>query len=195
MRYQETTKKLATMRNQITELRAEMRKIQQEVEPEEVADHVFRTADGEVALSKLFGAKRQLFIIHNMGAGCAYCTMWADGYNGLYEHIADRAAFVVASPDKPEQQLKFATSRSWRFPMVSDTGSVFARSMGYTSAEGKPTPGISAFQKDGKRILRVSDTIEGPYDDFCAAWHMFDMLPDGAARWQPKLKYQREKAA
>ena len=39
-----------------------------------------------------------------MGRGCSYCTLWADGFNGLRHHFEDRAAFVVVSPDTPEQQ-------------------------------------------------------------------------------------------
>src|SRR5213595_1729644 len=35
-------------------------------------------------LSELFGKHEDLILIHNMGAGCMYCTMWADGLNGLF---------------------------------------------------------------------------------------------------------------
>ena len=57
--------------------------------------------------------------------------MWADGFNGVYEHLASRAAFVVASPNPVETQKQFAASRGWRFPMVSYEGSPFAEDMGY----------------------------------------------------------------
>ena len=77
-----------------------------------------------------------LFVIHNMGRSCPNCTLWADGFNGIYPHIADRAAFVVASPDPPDVQQSFAASRGWRFPMVSHQGSSFAADMGYRSAIG-----------------------------------------------------------
>jgi predicted dithiol-disulfide oxidoreductase (DUF899 family) len=188
MKYANAKQRLNDLRSQITAIRAEMRKTQQSIEPEEVADHVFQTPGGETRLSQLFGEKTHLFVVHNMGTACAYCTMWADGYNGIYNHLADRAAFVIASPDKPAQQRQFAESRGWRFPMVSDAGSAFASAMGYAK-DGRPMPGISVFQREGARIVRVSDTSKGPYDDFCAAWHMFDMLPEGAAGWQPKFRY------
>ena len=188
MKYASATERLKDLRGQISSIRAEMRKTQKEIEPEAVADHVFQSTDGDVRLSQLFSDKSQLFVIHNMGSTCAYCTLWADGYNGLYAHLADRAAFVVVSPDAPAQQRKFADSRGWRFPMISDAKAAFATAMGYAK-DGRPIPGISVFQRDGNRILRVSDTSEGPYDDFCAAWHLFDMLPEGADGWQPKFKY------
>ena len=48
--------------------------------------------------------------------------------------IADRAAFVIASPDPPDVQRSFAAGRGWRMSMVSHQGSSFAADMGYRSA-------------------------------------------------------------
>jgi predicted dithiol-disulfide oxidoreductase (DUF899 family) len=86
------------------------------LEPEEVSDYTFATADGTVRLSALFSGNRDLIVIHNMGTTCPYCTLWADGFNGISDHLASRAAFVVSSPDRPEVQKKFAAGRGWRFP-------------------------------------------------------------------------------
>jgi hypothetical protein len=55
--------------------------------------------------------------------------------------------------------------------------------MGYRSRAGGFLPGI--FRRD--RIVRVSDAGSRPGDDFCALWHVLDLLPDGPAGWQPKL--------
>ncbi len=98
---------------------------------EHVADYHLAGPRGPVKLSALFGRKRDLIVIHNMGRSCPYCTMWADGINGLYPHLADRAGFVVVSPDSPAVQKKFAASRGWRFPMASGQGSTFIHDMGY----------------------------------------------------------------
>lgn len=104
-----------------------MRKVATAIKPEEVRDYPFRTPEGERRLSELFGGERDLFVIHNMGSSCPYCTLWADGYNGIYPRLASRAGFVVSSPDAPEVQSAFAASREWRIPMVSHTGSSFAQ--------------------------------------------------------------------
>jgi len=48
---------------------------------------------------------------------------------------------------------------------------------------------VSVFRKSGQRICRVSDTGFQPGDDFCAIWHFFDLLPEGANGWQPQYKY------
>ena len=139
-------------------------------------------------LSELFGDKDTLFVIHNMGTTCRYCTLWADGFNGVLPHLQSRAAFVVSSPDEPARQQQFANSRGWKFPMVSHQGTSFAGDMGYASERGF-APGISVFRKAGGRILRVSDTRMGPYDDFCSVYHFFDLIPGGAGDWAPQFKY------
>src|SRR5690349_20311246 len=111
--YRETSVRLAELRKQLAAVRREMRQVQAEVEPETVADYQFETTKGAVRLSQLFGAKQELFVIHNMGRSCSSCTLWADGFNGVYPHIADRAAFVISTPDAPEVQRDFAASRGW----------------------------------------------------------------------------------
>src|SRR2546421_75141 len=133
MSYRDTSAKLADYRRQISELRRQMRSVQATAEPEEVRDYEFGTTSGTLRLSELLGAKRDLIVIHNMGASCAYCTLWADGYNGIYDHLAARAAFVVSSPDPPDVQHRFAQGRGWRFRMVSHAGTTFAADMGYRS--------------------------------------------------------------
>jgi predicted dithiol-disulfide oxidoreductase (DUF899 family) len=187
--YRDSTSQLAAYREQIAELRRKMREVQATIEPEPVADYVFATPSGPRNLSSLFGDKPDLFVILNMGTSCPSCTLWADGFNGLYKHIADRAAFVVASPDPPEVQQRFAAGRGWQFPMVSHRDTNFAADMGYRSDTGGWLPGVAAFKRDGVRVLRVADTRLHPGDDFCTLWHLFDLLPEGAADWRPKYSY------
>ncbi len=189
MSYRETAEKLGRFREEIAGLRKKMRALQQSIEPEEVKDYELAGEGGPVRLSALFGDKEHLFVIHNMGAGCRYCTLWADGFNGILPHLEDRAAFVLASPDEPEKQAKFKASRGWRFRMVSHRDTSFAADMGYRGEKGW-LPGVSVFTRRGGKILRVSDTSFGPGDDFCALWHFLDLLPEGAGEWEPKYKYQ-----
>jgi len=194
MSYKDTAKKLAGYRGQIAELRKKIRAEQAEIEPEEVSDYVFATPSGSVRLSALFGAKPDLFVIHNMGRSCPYCTLWADGFNGVYHHLSDRAGFAVSSPDAPEVQKEFGASRNWRFPMVSHKGTSFAADMGFIGESGGFMPGISAFRRDGARIVRVSDASFSPGDDFASIWHIFDLLPEGPGNWSPKYTYPAQRA-
>jgi len=179
MHYAEVNGKLADYRRQIAAIREKMRETLATVEPQKVEDYAFDTVDGDVRLSELFGDHDDLIVIHNMGVACSYCTMWADGYNGIHQHVISRAGFVVSSPDRPAVQKKFAESRGWKFPMVSHAQSSFAADMGYVSATGGWLPGVSVFRRDGDSITRVSDTGFSPGDDFCSLWHFFDMLPGG----------------
>jgi predicted dithiol-disulfide oxidoreductase (DUF899 family) len=187
--YAEGAARLKALREQIAEARREMRKIQESTPAEPVKDYVLAGKDGEVQLSELFGEKDELFVIHNMGTTCTSCTMWADGFNGVYQHLADRAAFVVSSPDAPDVQQKFAESRGWRFPMVSHAGTTFAADMGYLGENRRPRPGVSVFRRQDGEVVRIADTKFEIGDDFCPVWHMFDLLPDGAADWRPKFHY------
>ena len=186
--YVETMETLRAHRRRIAELQEEMRQAQKAIEPQPVEDYLFMAMGGPVRLSSLFGGKTDLFVIHNMGRSCAYCTLWADGFNGVIHHLENRAAFVLTSPDDPETQAAFAAARGWRFRMVSHQGSSFAEDMGYRR-DGKWRAGVSVFKRDGARIVRVSDTGFDEGDDFCATWHLLDLLPEGKAGWAPKRNY------
>jgi predicted dithiol-disulfide oxidoreductase (DUF899 family) len=189
MNYRATSARLAEYRRLIAELREKMREAQTVSEPEEVPDYVFMNPEGSVRLSGFFGEKPDLIVIHNMGASCPHCTLWADGFNGIYDHLASRAAFILSSPDLPDIQKRFAAGRGWRFPMVSHHGTTFAADMGYCSKDDGWLPGVSVFRKEGNRILRVSDTGFNPGDDFCTLWHLLDLLPGGAGDWEAKFRY------
>jgi predicted dithiol-disulfide oxidoreductase (DUF899 family) len=189
MNYQAGAERIAAYRREIRGLHEKIRAAQAESEPQAVEDYEFGTLSGAVRLSALFGAHEDLLVVHNMGKSCPSCTLWADGYNGVHEHLLQRAAFAVSSPDAPDVQRDFAASRGWKFRMVSHAGTSFAADMGYRSERGGWQPGISAFRRDGERIVRVSDARWSPGDDFCTLWHFFGLLPGGAADFRPKYSY------
>jgi len=188
MKYADATARLSDYRRQIAAVREKMRTLQDDTEPEEVSDYEFQSAAGALRLSQLFGDRDDLIVIHNMRIACPACTMWADGFNGVLSHITNRAAFAVSSPDSPAVQSQFAATRGWKFPMVSHAGTSFAADMGFRSDKGW-RPGVSVFKRHGQKIVRVSDTRFNAGDDFCAVYHLFDLLPGGSGEWFPKLKY------
>ena len=179
---------LDTLRQNFLEARSALVKAQKNRKPESVTDYIFAGLNKSVHLSELFGDKNDLFVIHNMGTRCAYCTLWADGFNGVFDHWKDRASVVISSPDSVETQQQFKTDRQWRFTMVSTADNTFASDMGYHNEHGHQ-PGVSVFTKTADGIKRVADTPFGPGDDFCAVWHLFDLLPEGSNGWQPKFTY------
>lgn len=146
-------------------------------------DYNFIFSDGsKKSLSDLFGDQKFLFAIHNMGKGCSYCTMWADGFNDTYKYIEKKGAFVLISPDDHETQREFADSRGWKFDTATPDNNDFSKDMGYAQEkEGKTYyhPGLSVFEKspDGK-IKRISKDYFGPTDYYCNVWHFYDLLPE-----------------
>ncbi|MFK7962029.1 MAG: DUF899 family protein [Phycisphaerales bacterium] len=157
--------------------------------PEPVKDWSLTDADGApVQLSALFGEHDDLLVVHNMGRGCSYCTLWADGFRGIADHLAQRCSFVLCSHDPPDVLRGFVAERGWNFRCVSGAGSGFTAAMGYASPENtKPMPGVSSFQRRaGGEIVRIAHTPFGPGDDFCAVWPLFDLLADGAADFKPR---------
>jgi predicted dithiol-disulfide oxidoreductase (DUF899 family) len=183
---------------QIDELEYQLQDIKQKVAElrrqrprEEVRDYDLLDSEGrETPLSSLFGDRSNLILVHNMGRNCSYCTMWADGFNGLLPHLESRAAFVLTSPDKPEAQQEFLRARGWDFPVYSTAGTSFIADMGFDDEKEGLMPGVSVFTKEDGKIYRVSRAEFGPGDNFCATWHFFELLPEGINGWEPKLSYE-----
>jgi predicted dithiol-disulfide oxidoreductase (DUF899 family) len=74
--------------------------------------------------------------------------------------------------------------------MVSCQNNTFALDMGFLRDPEGYWPGVSAFaKKDGGAIVRTGKSTFGPGDNFCSAWHLFDLLPQGVAGWEPKHAY------
>jgi predicted dithiol-disulfide oxidoreductase (DUF899 family) len=198
MTYADVMTTLEAKRERIIALHGELSALQATVEPQVVENYLLQGWDGPVRLSELFGDKDDLILIHNMGAGCSSCSMWADGFNGVYDHLASRAAFVVASPDPIDAQRKLAARRGWRFPMVCYAESPLAQDLGYRDLAGGNhggwDAGVSVFHRNEGRILRVSDAQFAEFDDFCVVYHLFDLFPDADRNWQPSFSYVQEAA-
>jgi predicted dithiol-disulfide oxidoreductase (DUF899 family) len=185
---------IQSLTQEVMEKQAKLNELMRTRGDEPVADHTL-LGDGNapVRLSDTFGSHTDLIVIHNMGRGCAYCTLWADGFVGLHPHLLNRAAFVVVSPDAPDVQKQFAESRGWPFRMPSNADSGFTEAMGYAvDQDGKQQwwPGFSTFRKkDDGSIVRVAHGYFGPGDAYCGIWHLFAALAGGAGDWRPEARY------
>ena len=159
------------------------------LKPQEVKDYEFLDLNNKkIKLSELFENKKDLILIHNMGASCAYCTMWADGFNGVRRHLENRAGFAVVSNDPPTLQKKFAKSRGWKFKMVSAANNSFTKDMKMGTAQ-EPMPGVSTFFKQKNKIFLVGKDNFGPGDKYCSVWPFLDLLKTSSNRWEPKFVY------
>lgn len=149
-------------------------------------DYVFAGEDGPVGLGELFGERDDLLVIHNMGQGCNYCALWADGLASLAPLIEERCALALSSPDAPDVQAQVKRDRGWPYRMVSVQDNTFAQDMGFAD-EGSYMPGVSAFHKDkAGAITRTGAAFFGPGDDFCPIWPLFELLEGGAKGWEPR---------
>jgi predicted dithiol-disulfide oxidoreductase (DUF899 family)/predicted enzyme related to lactoylglutathione lyase len=189
MQVQSLIEEINQLGEEILKKKKQLAELRKEIPEQEVVDYRFRNRDGEdVALSELFSDKNELIVMHNMGVSCNYCTLWADGFNGVYHHLDERAAFVVSSPDEPSVQEDLAAERGWKFPMVSTKGTTFKEDMGYAKGESY-YPGVSTFRKDEEgKVFHHAHAPLGPGDDFCAVWHLFDLLPNGEDGFKPSRK-------
>jgi predicted dithiol-disulfide oxidoreductase (DUF899 family) len=169
---------------------AELRKVST---PIEVKNYKFQTLSGEVSLLDLFAGKDQLFAIHNMGQGCRYCTLWADGFNSSLSHLEDRFSVVLMSKDSPELQRKFANSRGWRFRMASHGGGEYIQEQ--TVQPPQPNmPGIVCYERKGDRIFKKNASVFGPGDQFCSTWHILSLAGVSENEWTPQYNYWQRPA-
>jgi predicted dithiol-disulfide oxidoreductase (DUF899 family)/predicted enzyme related to lactoylglutathione lyase len=185
MHNQELEAEICALEAEILEKKKRLAQLKKSAETK-ITNYEFLLKEGKkVTLKDLFGTKDELIIVHNMGQSCSYCTLWADGFNGIYHHLVKQVPFVVTSPDSPEAQEDFAASRGWKFPLISTMGSSFKEDLGFEK-DGYYYPGVSTFRKDEEgNIYHHAKTGLGPYDDYCALWHLFDLLPSGAKGFQP----------
>lgn len=187
----EDSKRLHELYSELMERKEEYYNLIKKVYRFPIKDYEVKSRTGHpVKLSDLFGNHDELILVHNMGKKCPWCTMWADGFNGIIHHLEERAAFVVSTPDDPEVMRRFARSRRWAFNIVSTLGTTLKKDLGFEDDKGMYHPGVSVIKKmDDGTLMHISKTPFGPGDDFCAVWYFFDMLDKSEPNWNPQINY------
>ena len=184
----ENATKIAALEQRIGGLIDELRTLRKASAGEAVPNYTFATADGETTLRDLFGQREKLLVIHNMGQGCRYCTLWADGFNGLLPHLEDALAVALVSKDPPPVQRAFANSRGWRFRMASHGGGAYIQEQG-VFGEAENYPGAVVYERDGDAIVRKNACVFGPGDLYCALWPFLGMAGIDGGDWTPQFDY------
>lgn len=156
----------------------------------EVPNYNFSTLAGEVSLLDLFGENNRLLLIHNMGQGCRYCTLWADGFNGFLPHLESAMSVVLVSKDPPEVQRTFASSRGWRFRLASHGGGDYIREQSVIKGENN-MPGAVVYARNENRITRKNAAVFGPGDLYCSIWNLLAMAGLATTDWTPQYRYWR----
>lgn len=179
---------ISSIEKQIFELTAKLNELRKARPGNRVRNYTFSTQDGDTTLLDMFGENDRLLLIHNMGQGCRYCTLWADGFNGFLPHLESAMSVFLVSKDAPELQRSFANSRDWRFRLASHGGGAYASEQ--TVMEGESNmPGAVIYEKSGNEITRKNATIFGPGDQFCSMWSLLGLAGLGEGDWTPQYKY------
>jgi predicted dithiol-disulfide oxidoreductase (DUF899 family) len=187
--------KIIELEDEILRKKMELNELRKKVKPKPISNYTFRSnLDLSLDLTDLFGEKNELIIVHNMGNSCQFCTMWADGFNGIYKHLEKYAGFVLESSDTVNEQTKISEERGWTFKMISSLDTTLKYDLGFTKKDGTPIPGISIIEKqaDGTLFQKAKAQF-GPGDDFCIVWHVLDLLPSDVIRWSPKFNLNGRK--
>ena len=179
---------ITEIERQLFELTTKLNELRKTSSGNEVRNYTFSNLDGDVTLINMFGSNDRLLVIHNMGQGCRYCTLWADGINGFLPHLESAMSVVLVSKDSPAIQRTFANSRDWRFRLASHGGGDYIREQTVMDGESN-MPGAVVYEREGSRITRKNAAIFGPGDLYCSIWNLLGMAGLGEAEWTPQYKY------
>ena len=181
---------IQALEEQIGKLTTQLKDLQiaNAAESTAVPNYTFENEFGIVTLRDLFGDKDTLFVIHNMGDGCRYCTIWADGINGFLPHLETAMSVVLVSKNDPNRQRRFANSRGWRFNMASHQNCAYGKDH-TTMGEYGNMPGAAVYVRQGDQILKKNSCLFGPGDVYCAMWHFFALAGIKEDNWTPQFRY------
>ena len=94
-------------------------------------EYRFETDEGKASLADLFQGRSQLLIYHFMfgpdyTAGCPSCSAIADGFNGIWIHLANHDVMLWAVSRAPLAKLQTYKRRmGWMFPWASSADADF----------------------------------------------------------------------
>jgi predicted dithiol-disulfide oxidoreductase (DUF899 family) len=200
----EARKQLLAKEKEFTRLRDQLSVQRRDLPWERVEKpYVFDGPAGRETLADLFAGKSQLVVYHFMFApdwevGCKSCSFWADNFNGIAPHLAQRDVSLVAISRAPLATLEaFRKRLGWSFKWVSSGDGDFnydyevsftpddlAGEVVYNYDRRKTSmsdlPGISVFCKDaGGAIFHTYSCYARGLDMMNGAYHFLDLTPKG----------------
>ena len=183
----------------------EMSRLQRELPWERVTkEYAFEGPNGKETLADLFDGRSQLIVYHfmfhpNDKAGCPHCSLRADGFGGISEHLQQRDVTMVVVSRAPYQKLQeFRQKMGWTFKWVSSGGSDFnydyqasftpeemaAKKAFYNFTIRDPLApereGHSIFYKDETgAIYHTYSCYDRGNDKLNIHYHYLDLVPNG----------------
>lgn len=188
---------------QLTQLRDELSRQRQEM-PWVLVDDAYCFGDQKLSLADLFQSRSQLIVYHFMygadwDAACTSCSFWADNFDGIDVHLAQRDISFLAVSSAPQKTLDtFAARMGWRFFWLSsegcDFGPDFQVSFGEEERERgqihynyrdqnffmEEMHGVSVFTRgDDGQIYHTYSTYGRGLDMLNGAYNYIDLAPRG----------------
>ena len=126
-------------------------------------DYRFETDKGIVTLKDLFRGRSQFIMYHFMfgpeyTAGCPHCSSIADGFNGVFVHLANHDVMFWAVSRGPFAKLQAYQRRmGWSFPWASSFGSDFNYDFNVSFTEEQQRTGDINYNYQETGISRVAD--------------------------------------
>ena len=179
---------LQSAEKELYDLTQKVMSLRRESEPVLVKNYTFQRLAGEITLLELFGEHETLFLIHNMGQACRYCTLWGDGLNGFIPHVESQFSLALVSKDNPKDQRSFANSRGWRFKLASHLGGDYIKEQSVLAGE-ENMPGVVCYTRKGDQIFRKNSSVFGPGDEYCSHWNLLSLAGVSTAEWTPQFNY------
>lgn len=166
-----------------------------------VEDYAFQSERGLIPLSGLFESPAQPLLLYHFMYGkkqtapCPMCSMWADGWNAVIQHLRRNLNFAMVSAAPIDETLELARGRGWNdLRWLSAAENTFKADIGGEDEEGGQWPFISAYELiDGHPHLTYSGGahITGKHwrglDLFSPVWHLLDLTRSGRGDWMPGL--------
>jgi predicted dithiol-disulfide oxidoreductase (DUF899 family) len=164
--------------------------------------YTFDTPDGEQSLEELFGDRSQLVVYHFMlgpdwDEGCPSCSFWADNFNGIDIHLANRDTTLLAVSRAPLDAINAYQARmGWDFRWVSSARTDFNLDFGGSFPEGRRTDadfdyaatgepsdeatGVSVFVRNSTGdVFHTYAAYARGVEIFNGAYQLLDLTPKG----------------
>jgi predicted dithiol-disulfide oxidoreductase (DUF899 family) len=198
-------RELLVREKEFTKATDEMNRLRRALPWERVEkSYAFEGAGGRRTLADLFDGRSQLIVYHFMfhpddQAGCPHCSLRADGFAGIVEHLAQRdVTFAVVSRAPHERLLAYRKKMGWGFPWYSSGSSEFnfdfhvsftpqemtAKKAFFNYAlqnpQAREREGHSVFHKDAKgAVFHTYSCYDRGNDIFNIHYHYLDVVPKG----------------
>jgi predicted dithiol-disulfide oxidoreductase (DUF899 family) len=124
-------------------------------------DYRFDTDRGEASLADLFRGRSQMLVYHFMfgpdfDSGCPSCSAIADGFNGIWEHLAAHDVMLWAISRASLDKLEAYKSRlGWTFPWASSDDNGFNADFSVYATEDQQLTGDYEYNfRPGSPIAR-----------------------------------------